>query len=306
MDLEAPVDAWYVWFGVSAASVVIAGVVLGLPTGPPPDASGAANSVDRIAGSPYTASTVHEHDAAELRLQEGTTIELRNEHGRAHSSLAYGTVVLITDDDRLENVTYGTAFTDEFESELERADVDATAEFLGRINESHETTDGEWYPAGERLVVRTVTAQPDDATTKPRVTAEVTEGLMGESTTFATGVRFDYDGEGSKRADVSVEGQEYGSPEIVERGESTWFRDGNDSTTLSLEPLESVAIPLTLTADFDDGVTCEATGISEFGEEIVLCEGTDPEDPDQIADETTQITADESAGEYRVTLVVAE
>ncbi|MCW8172150.1 hypothetical protein D8S78_03945 [Natrialba swarupiae] len=41
------------------------------PDGPPPDANGVGNSIDRIAGSPYSASTVHEHDADELRLQEG-------------------------------------------------------------------------------------------------------------------------------------------------------------------------------------------------------------------------------------------
>ncbi|TYT62742.1 DUF7283 family protein [Natrialba swarupiae] len=305
MDLEAPVDAWYVWFGVSAASVVIAGVVLGLPTGPPPDANGVGNSIDRIAGSPYSASTVHEHDADELRLQEGTTLELRNEHGRAHSSLAYGNVVLVTGDERLENVTYGDSFGDEFEAELERDDIDATAEFLGRINESHETTDDEWYPAGDRVVVRTVTVQPDDVTARPRITAEVVDGLGEPNTGFATDIRFEYDGDGSERADISVVGQGYGEEEDVQRRESTWFRDGADSTMFSLENTSSVSEPLDLTVDVDDG-TCEAGDVSEFGEEVVLCEGTDPEDADQIANETTQITVDESAGEYRVTLVVAE
>ncbi|MEY7850049.1 hypothetical protein AB7C87_12725 [Natrarchaeobius sp. A-rgal3] len=305
MDLEAPVDAWYVWFGVSAASVVIAGVVLGLPTGPPPDANGAGNSIDRISGSPYSASTVHEHDADEFRLQEGTGLELRNEHGRAHSSLAYGTVVLVTDDERLENVTYGDSFGDEFESELEREDVDATAEFLGRINESHGTTDDEWYPAGDRFVVRTVTVKPDDVTARPRVTAEVVDGLGEPNTGFATDIRFEYDGDGSEQADISVVGQGYGEEEDVERRGSTWFRDGADSMMFSLENTSSVSEPLDLTVDFDD-VTCEATTVSEFEEEVVLCEGTDPEDADQIANETTQITVDETTGEYRVTLVVAE
>ncbi|MFP8952952.1 hypothetical protein ACLI4Z_08275 [Natrialbaceae archaeon A-arb3/5] len=161
MDLEAPVDAWYVWLGVSTASIVIAGVALGFPTGPPPDANGAVNAIDRVAGSPYDASTTHEHEADEIRLREGKTLELRNEHGTAHASLAYDTAVLVSDDERLENVTYGTPFGDEFDEAINRSDTDATAAFLDRTNESHEAVDGEWWPAGDRLVVRTVSLDPD-------------------------------------------------------------------------------------------------------------------------------------------------
>jgi len=35
MDLEAPADAWYVWLAVSIISAAVAGIALGLPTGPP-------------------------------------------------------------------------------------------------------------------------------------------------------------------------------------------------------------------------------------------------------------------------------
>ncbi|AHG00753.1 hypothetical protein HALLA_05955 [Halostagnicola larsenii XH-48] len=51
MELEAPADAWYVWLALSIVSIAIVGIVLGLPTGPPPDANEAANTIERTAGN---------------------------------------------------------------------------------------------------------------------------------------------------------------------------------------------------------------------------------------------------------------
>lgn len=89
MDLEAPVDAWYVWFGVAVASVAIAGIALSLPSQPPPDASGAANTIDRVAGSTQVADATIDHDADEIRL-DTTRLSMRNDGGTAHAAVAFG------------------------------------------------------------------------------------------------------------------------------------------------------------------------------------------------------------------------
>ncbi|RQG93118.1 hypothetical protein EA462_02625 [Natrarchaeobius halalkaliphilus] len=312
MDLEAPADAWYVWIGVSAASIVIAGVVLGLPTGPPPDANAAANAIDRVAGSPYSASVVHQYEADEIRLQEGKTVVLRNDHGDAHSSIAFGSVVLVTDDERLENVTGGTPFHDEFESELDRTDVDGTAEFLARIADSRADTDGEWHPAGERLIVRNVRVPPDEATPQPRITAEVTD-VLGDwedheppSAHHATAVRFDYDGDGGDDAVLSARGVSHGGPGEVEYDATTTFQHRADSDVLEFAGADALRLPIDVDVTIDDDRTCSAEDITAYRDPVTLCDGREIRDPDEFAAETPQIEIDPETGEYHVTLVVAQ
>ncbi|MCW8172149.1 hypothetical protein D8S78_03940 [Natrialba swarupiae] len=54
----------------------------------------------------------------------------------------------MTGDERLENVTYGDSFGDEFEAELERDDIDATAEFSdGSTNPTKRPTTSGIRPA---------------------------------------------------------------------------------------------------------------------------------------------------------------
>ncbi|SDJ19061.1 hypothetical protein SAMN05216226_10149 [Halovenus aranensis] len=95
MEFEAPVDAWYVWFGVAVASLAITGVALSLPTQPPPDAAQAANAIDRVAGSTQVATATVNHAAEEVRL--GTSrISMRNDGGTVHATLAFGPVTPVT------------------------------------------------------------------------------------------------------------------------------------------------------------------------------------------------------------------
>lgn len=88
MELESPADAWYVWIGVALVSVGVAGVVVTLPPEPPPDASAAANTADRVAASEYGTSASVDHDAEYVQL--GTRrVALRNDGGTDHASVVF-------------------------------------------------------------------------------------------------------------------------------------------------------------------------------------------------------------------------
>lgn len=155
MDLEAPVDAWYVWFGVAVASVALAGVALSLPSQPPPDAAEAANAIDRVAGSTQVAETSIEHDADEVRV-DTTRLSMRNGGETAHASVVFGplTPVAAVDDETTREallaILQGTppstvldrpAFTALNESELRIAAADARAE--------RRSGTPEWRPSDE-------------------------------------------------------------------------------------------------------------------------------------------------------------
>ncbi|MFT4946409.1 MAG: hypothetical protein ACI8TL_000644, partial [Natronomonas sp.] len=68
MNLETPADAWYVWVGVVFVSIAVAGVVVSLPSEPPPDAGEAANTVDRAAASEHGTRVRYELDAERARI----------------------------------------------------------------------------------------------------------------------------------------------------------------------------------------------------------------------------------------------
>lgn len=91
MEFESPADAWYVWVGVAIVSVGVAGVALGLPSVPPPDANEAANGIDRVAASQYGASASFDHDAETVRIGP-KQIAMRNDGGTAHASIAVGSM----------------------------------------------------------------------------------------------------------------------------------------------------------------------------------------------------------------------
>lgn len=94
MNLEVPADAWYVWVGVVFVSIAVAGVAVGLPSEPPPDASGAANTVDRVAASEHGTKATVELDAGQARI--GTKqLAFRNDGGTTHASVAFGSMTPI-------------------------------------------------------------------------------------------------------------------------------------------------------------------------------------------------------------------
>lgn len=174
MDFEAPVDAWYVWIAVSLVSVAVAGIAIGLPSGPPPDANRAANAVDGVTGSSYEANGSYEHDADEVRI-DGKRISMRNEHGTSHASIAYGTVVPVMDDEDLETVAAGGAVAGQFDGEYEvvrrsasRTDpgeytnTGSGGEFLKQLTIAGPDNDGEWRTADGEVHVRTVSLGGDE------------------------------------------------------------------------------------------------------------------------------------------------
>lgn len=143
MYLEAPADAWYVWIAVSLASLAIAGVVLGLPTGPPPDANGVTNAIERTNGDPDETAVSVGHEADEIRIDE-QTVSLRNEHGISHSSVSYGSIVHVTGSPKLENLTAGVPFETEYADEIADPDTDAVETFEADLDSAAEKRSGVW------------------------------------------------------------------------------------------------------------------------------------------------------------------
>ncbi|QCS41608.1 hypothetical protein [Natrinema versiforme] len=159
MDLETPVDGWYVWLAVSIVSVAVAGIAVGLPNGPPPDANRAVNAIEETAGSTAQASSTYDHDATEIKF-DGRTVAMRNEHGTARASLTYGRVVPVMGHERLENLSEGRAFEDEYATELDRADTNAFDVFLEDVDDAYADNTGEWRTADDRIRTRTVSTTP--------------------------------------------------------------------------------------------------------------------------------------------------
>lgn len=150
--LVAPVDAWYVWIGLTAASVTLLGIVSAVPAAPPPDADGAADTIDRIATSRYAAIGEHPLTNAESIRVGSDTISLRGPGGTTDSQLGYGPVVSATSDP-LRRVLLGKPPERAFESGDE-----LTAE-LDSVRDSPP----DWFDT-DRLIVRRIRWEGVDVT----------------------------------------------------------------------------------------------------------------------------------------------
>ncbi len=152
---DAPVDAWYVWLGVTLASVAVFGVATELPTAPPPDAARAADTVDSVSGCEYTATAEHPLSALEIKLGSHR-LGLRGEGGTAHATFANGPVVPVeaVDDGRLRNVLAGTPPS---------AIFDSPAEFR-RTTRTAQNRRAVWHRAKSALRIRCVSWEGVDAT----------------------------------------------------------------------------------------------------------------------------------------------
>jgi hypothetical protein len=159
MEVEAPADAWYTWVGVALVSIAVGGLVLSLPTQPPPDAAAAANTVDRVATSDAGATATHEHSAEEIRL--GTRqIALRNDAGTAYASVAFGSLTPIhaTEGELraaaralLDGATPETVLR-----EHGFADERALADALAQSRRELDRSGAQWRPAAGQIRSRTV------------------------------------------------------------------------------------------------------------------------------------------------------
>lgn len=114
---DVPADAWYVWIGLSAVSVAVAGVALSLPSAPPPDAVAVADTVDAVAGSPYEPRETVAVSADAVTVDaHGVTLE--SDASSGHATFAYRPVVPVTDDALrpvLDGRHPGAVFADEDE-----------------------------------------------------------------------------------------------------------------------------------------------------------------------------------------------
>ncbi|THE64379.1 hypothetical protein D8Y22_13285 [Salinadaptatus halalkaliphilus] len=182
MDFEAPADAWYVYVGVAIISVVVAGLAVGVSTGPPPDAEQASSAIEGATGSEYAASGSYEHDA-EIVTIDHQTLTMENDHGTAHSSFAYGTVVPVNGHERLENIAYGQSFEDAYADELDDPTSHATLEFFAAVEDADAENSGrELYADGE-LTARTVAVRNDEAvavSAEPMNDADLSEDFEDE------------------------------------------------------------------------------------------------------------------------------
>jgi hypothetical protein len=149
---DTPVDAWYVWLGLSVASFAVFGVVTSFPTMPAPDAGAVAETVDTVATSEYDTTAGRPLDARSVRIGP-RAIGVRNDAGTAHTTLGYPVVPAQGNAD-LVAVLRGAPPTAVFSSP--RA--------FERTVETARSRDPTWRPAGAYLLVRSVSWEGVDVT----------------------------------------------------------------------------------------------------------------------------------------------
>jgi hypothetical protein len=159
MDWETPVDAWYVWLAVAMVSIALLGFVVGLPSQPPPDATQAVNTIDRVAASTHQASATYEHGADEIRIDTKQLL-LRNDGGTAEASVAFGslTPVHAVNDDHKREALQRISHGQQPAAVLRAYDFDSRA-LLDSASQTRRRIDrhgAEWRPTDGTLRVRKI------------------------------------------------------------------------------------------------------------------------------------------------------
>ncbi len=150
---DTPVDGWYAWVGVAAASAVLVGTAVGLPTTPPPDAASVADVVDRTAATEYGAYAEHPLDASEVRLTP-RGVALRSDAGAVTAAFVYGPVTPVGSDDDLRAVLRGVPPERRFSSTDE----------LRQAAEQAQANESRWRRVDGPLTVRHVVGEGYDVT----------------------------------------------------------------------------------------------------------------------------------------------
>ncbi|EMA33731.1 DUF7283 family protein [Haloarcula japonica] len=148
---ETHVDTLYLWVGLGTVSVAVLGVVVGLPTTAPPDATAAAATIDEITTSP-PGSVGHRRLVATEWAFDGREIRLRNDGGTATAWLIRTAVPARTK--QLQTVVDG---------ERPKAVYESPDAFRRDIRRARTTDDG-WRPAPDRVTVRHVAWGGTDVT----------------------------------------------------------------------------------------------------------------------------------------------
>ena len=268
MDLEAPADAWYVYLAVAIVSIALAGLALGVSTGPPPDAEQAANTIEGATASELTASASYDHDADVVTIDR-QTITMENDHGTAHASFSYGIVVPVNGDERLENLVYGADFADEYETELQDGDTHAFAVFKQDVEAAFDENTGNALQVNGELHARQLTIDAGIDELEPlSESAEVevteTDSLPGEGEIRdnVREVTLRYDGVEGRDVHFGVTGDYAGSGEF-EESDSGRFTTGSGEIPIEISSStlrQPGAEPVTFSVTFEeDGELTEET-----------------------------------------------
>ncbi|WP_136588460.1 DUF7283 family protein [Salinigranum halophilum] len=151
---DTPIDAWYAWLGLAAATLVVFGVVSSLPTTPAPDAPAVAETVDAVATSEYETTATRALDARAVRIGP-RRIGLRTDAGTAHATLGY----------RVVPVEPGTTLARVLRGQPPAAVFTSRATFERAVDTARDRArDPAWRPAGRHLVVRRLSWDGVDVT----------------------------------------------------------------------------------------------------------------------------------------------
>ncbi|MEF8841626.1 MAG: hypothetical protein V5A62_08370 [Haloarculaceae archaeon] len=149
-----PVESWYLWVGLAAASAALIGIAVELPRTTPPDAAAVAATVDGVAASPYDAVGEHPIRADAVRLS-ARGAALRRDGATDRAEFSFGPVVPVPPGDGpLRRVLDGNSTAERF---------DSPAAFAAATERARER-DPTWRPAPDRLTVRRVSWRGVDAT----------------------------------------------------------------------------------------------------------------------------------------------
>ncbi|NHN40932.1 hypothetical protein G9C85_04685 [Halorubellus sp. JP-L1] len=113
MDFEAPADGWYVFIGVAIFSIAAMGLALSIPSTPPPNANGVANTIDKVGAQPYGGTARYEHDADRYWVNRDTVV-LKNDGGTSRALVRFGTMAPAWPDEDLAAVVHGDSPKDVF------------------------------------------------------------------------------------------------------------------------------------------------------------------------------------------------
>ncbi|WP_276253865.1 DUF7283 family protein [Halomontanus rarus] len=313
MDFEAPVDAWYVYVATAIVSVALAGLALGVSTGPPPDAPEAANAIEGATGSEYAASASYEHDADVVTIDR-TTITMENEHGTAHSRFAYGLAVPVNGHERLENLVYGASFDDEYEAELADPDTHAFEAFTEDVEDAFDDNTGEPLSAdghlrARRLVVDAEIDELEPLTEDAELAVTETASLPGEDAVRENvrEVELRYDGVEGRTVHVSVEG-EYAGRGTFDEDDSETFTDGSGEIAIEISSgliNQPAAEPVEFGVEFEeDGELTEETWDSDDLEIDDVRTWNNEIEREVTFDDDHPILGRNDGGNYYVTLVI--
>jgi hypothetical protein len=151
--IGVPVDAWYIWLGLSIAGIALVGVSATLPTAPPPAAADAAETVDRTASTAHPATAEHPLDAQSIRIGS-RRLGLRNDAGTTHAAFAFGPVTPADGSSALQAVLRGAPPESRF---------DSGATLCAAARDARQRAP-RWRPVDGPLIVRHVVWEGCDVT----------------------------------------------------------------------------------------------------------------------------------------------